>query len=272
VSDPAENVRPAAPSVLEGVLARDRLAVVAGLVGAIALSWFYLVPVSRDMYGAMDGLSAWMMAGTWDGRYFLLIFMMWAVMMIGMMLPSAAPTALLFATVVRKSDPENAPVARTYAFAGGYLLAWTAFSFAATLLQWGLAKTALLSPMMTLTSSTVGALLLMAAGVYQWTPLKQSCLTRCRAPADFITRYWRPGVAGALRMGARHGIYCVGCCWVLMLLLFFGGVMSLIWIAAITVFVLLEKLAPRGAQGGRLSGVLLLLAGFVVLLLKLRGP
>jgi predicted metal-binding membrane protein len=268
VPDPITRVRTAAPSILEELLARDRLAVLAGLAGAMALSWFYLVPASRDMYGAMDGLSAWMMRGTWDARYFLQIFLMWAVMMIGMMLPSAAPTTLLFATVLRKSDPQNAPVARTYAFAGGYLLVWTAFSVAATLLQWVLARTALLSPMMAITSSTLGALILIAAGVYQWTPLKQSCLTRCRAPADFISRHWRSGVTGALRMGARHGTYCVGCCWVLMLLLFFGGVMSLTWIAAITVFVLLEKLAPRGVQGGRLSGVLLLLAGFAVLLLK----
>jgi predicted metal-binding membrane protein len=267
MSDPVAEVRTPTPSVLERLLGRDRLAVVSGLAGAIALSWFYLVPVSRDMYGPMNGPSAWMMEGTWDARYFLLIFLMWAVMMIGMMLPSAAPTTLLFATVLRKSDPQNAPVARTYAFAAGYVLVWTAFSLAATLLQWLLARAALLSPMMTITSSTLGALVLMAAGVYQWTPLKQACLTHCRAPADFISRHWRPGVAGALRMGASHGAYCVGCCWVLMLLLFFGGVMSLTWIAAITVFVLLEKLAPRGVQGGRLSGVLLMLAGVVVLFL-----
>lgn len=267
--DRSAEVRPAPASVLQKLLARDRLAVVVGLAGAIALSWLYLVPASRDMYGAMNGLSAWMMEGTWDARYFLLIFLMWAVMMVGMMLPSAAPTLLLFATVLRKSDPRNAPVARTYAFGGGYLLAWTAFSLMATLLQWALAKTALLSPMMISTSPTLGAMILMAAGVYQWTPLKQSCLTHCRAPADFLSRHFRPGVTGALRMGAWHGIYCVGCCWALMLLLFFGGVMSLTWIAAITVFVLLEKLAPRGAQGGRLSGALLLLAGFGVLLLNL---
>ena len=252
-------------SALEALLRRDRLAVVAGLAGTIALSWLYLVPVSRDMYGAMDGLSAWMMEGTWDGRYLLLIFLMWTVMMVGMMLPSAAPTLLLFANVVRKSDSQNAPVARTYVFAGGYLLAWTVFSLAATLLQWALAETALLSPMMITTSPALGALILMAAGIYQWTPLKQSCLTRCRSPADFLSRHWRPGFTGALRMGAWHGLYCVGCCWVLMLLLFFGGVMSLTWIAAITIFVLLEKLAPFGAQGGRLSGALLCLAGVGVL-------
>ncbi len=241
----------------------------AGLAGAVVLSWLYLVPASRDMYGAMDGLSAWMMEGTWDGRYLLLIFLMWAVMMVGMMLPSAAPTLLLFATVLRKSDPQNAPVARTYVFAGGYLLAWTAFSLAATLLQWMLAETALLSPMMMTTSPMLGAAILVAAGIYQWTSLKQSCLKRCRSPAEFLSRQWRPGLAGALRMGVWHGSYCVGCCWALMLLLFFGGVMSLTWIAAITIFVLIEKLAPIGAQGGRLSGALLLMAGLGVLLLNI---
>jgi predicted metal-binding membrane protein len=256
-------------SVLEALLRRDRLAVLAGLIGAIALSWLYLVPVSRDMYGTMDGLSAWMMEGTWDGRYLLLIFLMWVVMMVGMMLPSAAPTLLLFANILRKSDSQNAPVARTYAFAGGYLMAWTTFSLAATLLQWALAETALLSPMMISTSPALGASILIAAGVYQWTPFKQTCLRHCRSPADYLSRHWRPGFSGALRLGVSHGLYCVGCCWVLMLLLFFGGVMSLTWIAAITIFVLLEKLAPFGAQGGRLSGALLLLAGVGVLSLNI---
>ena len=251
--------------MLHAVLARERRAVVAGLAGAVALSWLYLVPASRDMYGAMDGISAWMMESTWDAGYLALIFGMWAVMMVGMMLPSAAPAILLYAAVLRNSAGAEAPVARTYAFAGGYVLAWLGFSLGATLLQWALAEAALLSPMMVGTSPALGAAILILAGAYQLTPLKQSCLTRCRAPAAFITQHFRPGVSGALRLGARHGLYCVGCCWALMLLLFFGGVMSLAWIAAITIFVLLEKLAPYGAQGGRLSGVLLMAMGLYVL-------
>jgi len=242
-------------------LARDRLAVLAGLTGAVALSWLYLVPASRDMYGAMDGLSAWMMESRWDTGYVLLIFGMWAVMMVGMMLPSAAPAILLYAMVMRNSAGAEAPVARTYAFAGGYVLAWTAFSLAATLLQWALAELALLSPMMESASPALGAALLITAGLYQWTPLKQACLTNCRSPVAFLSRHARPGVGGALRLGVHHGLYCVGCCWALMLLLFAGGVMSLLWIGAITIFVLLEKLAPFGAQGGRLSGALLVAAG-----------
>lgn len=249
--------------MLETVLTRERWAVAAGLAGAVALSWLYLVPASRDMYGAMDGLSAWMMQSDWDARYLVLILLMWAVMMVGMMLPSAAPAILLYQRSLRGHDQA---VARTYAFVGGYLLAWTAFSLGATLLQWVLAKAALLSPMMVSTSRVLGAGLLVTAGLYQFTPLKQACLTTCRSPAAFFMQHFRPGVAGAVRLGVLHGLYCVGCCWALMLLLFVGGVMSLLWIAAITIFVLLEKLAPLGAQGGKLSGALLILAGLFLLL------
>jgi predicted metal-binding membrane protein len=191
---------------------------------------------------------------------------MWAVMMVGMMLPSAAPAILLYAAVMKNSAGAQAPVARSYAFAGGYLLAWAGFSLAATLLQWALAEAGLLSMMMESSSRKLGAALLVIAGVYQWTPLKDKCLTYCRGPAAFIAQNFRPGIGGALTLGAHHGLYCVGCCWALMLLLFVGGVMSLLWIAAITIFVLLEKLAPLGAQGGRLSGALLVGAGIYLLL------
>jgi predicted metal-binding membrane protein len=248
------------------VLSRPRLAVATGLAGAVAIAWLYLVPVSRDMYGAMSGPSAWMMQAEWDGRYFALMFLMWAVMMMGMMLPSAAPAILLFARVLQSSPHADSPVARGYAFAGGYLIAWTGFSLAATLLQWRLAEAALLSPMMEAATPTLGAAILVAAGLYQWTSLKQVCLIRCRAPAEFLAQRFRPGWRGALRMGVDHGVHCIGCCWVLMGLLFVGGVMQLTWIAAISIFVLLEKLAPFGAQLGRLGGALLVLAGIGLLL------
>ena len=249
-----------------GALNRPRVAVSVGLAGAVAIAWLHLVPLSRDMYGAMTGPSAWMMQADWDGRYFALMFWMWAVMMVGMMLPSAAPAILLFARVLQQSPRADAPVARTYAFVGGYLIAWTGFSLAATLLQWQLARAALLSPMMESASPKLGGAILVAAGVYQWTSLKQHCLVHCRAPAEFLTARFRPGWRGALRMGVEHGIHCVGCCWVLMGLLFVGGVMQLAWIAAIAIFVLLEKLAPFGAQLGRLGGALLVLAGVGLLL------
>jgi predicted metal-binding membrane protein len=235
--------------------------VIVGLAGLIALSWSYLVPTAVDMYGPMSGSSAWMMAATWDTRYFALVSAMWCVMMIGMMLPSAAPMILLFAKTVQRSAHAEAPVARTYAFAGGYLAAWTAFSLAATVLQGLLARAALMSPMMEYTNTTIGALTLVAAGGYQWTPLKRRCLSHCRSPQHWLSHRWQPGIRGALRMGAWHGVHCVGCCWVLMLLLFFGGVMNLLWIALIGGFVLLEKLAPFGPHAGRVGGALLVAAG-----------
>ena len=246
-------------SVIEAALKRDRALVLVGLVTAVALSWLYLVLASRDMYGPMDGLSAWMMTAAWDWEYGVLIFAMWVVMMIGMMLPTAAPAILLYSRILRSSAEASAPVARTYAFMGGYLLAWTGFSLLATVLQGLLSKTVLLSPMMVSAHSWLSAALLAVAAIYQLTPLKQTCLSSCRAPADFLSRNWRPGLSGAVRLGIHHGLYCVGCCWALMLLLFAGGVMSLLWIGAITIYVLAEKLLPYGVQGSRSAGALLLL-------------
>jgi predicted metal-binding membrane protein len=252
-------------TALESALRRERMIVASGLAGATAVSWLCLVRTSLDMYGLMDGPSAWMMAASWDVPYFLLVFLMWCVMMLGMMLPSAAPTILLFAHTVRSSSQAQAPIARTYAFAVGYLVAWTGFSLAATTLQRLLAEAALISPMMEVTSPTLGAVILIAVGVYQWTCFKRMCLTRCRSPLQWLSRRWRLGVVGAIRMGVSHGLYCVGCCWAVMLLLFFGGIMNLLWIAPIAVFVLLEKLMPQGAHVDRLGGVLLLAAGLWLL-------
>jgi predicted metal-binding membrane protein len=252
--------------VLEAALRRDRWIVALGLAGMIALSWAYLVPASLDMYGPMDGLSAWMMSATWDARYVVLIFMMWCVMMVGMMLPSAAPAILLFARTVRSHARPEAPIARTYLFAAGYLIAWTGFSLLATLLQWLLSSAALISPMMETANTAIGATILIAAGAYQWTPFKRLCLTHCRSPFFWLSHHWRPGMAGAAQMGIAHGLYCLGCCWALMLLLFFGGVMNLLWIALIAIFVLVEKLAPSGAQVGRVGGALLVAAGVWLLI------
>ena len=243
----------------------DKAFVIAGLAGVIACAWAYLVPASLDMYGRMDGAAAWMMEATWDGRYLLLVFLMWATMMVAMMLPSALPTILVFQSAVRNDPKVRSPARRVFAFAAGYIVAWSGFSVAATLLQWALAEAALLSPMMVSASPWLGGAILISAGLYQWTPFKHSCLRHCRSPLAFLVEHLRPGMPGALRLGLRHGLYCVGCCWALMLLLFVGGVMSLLWIGAITAFVLVEKLAPYGAQGGRLSGLALVLAGAWVL-------
>jgi predicted metal-binding membrane protein len=244
---------------LESLIQRDRLWIAGGLAGAIALCWAWLVPAAIDMQGDMNGLAAWMMSPSIDARYLFLLFLMWAVMMAGMMLPSAAPTLLLYARVAR-SGAGNA-IASVYAFAAGYIVVWSGFSLAATLLQWALHDAGLLSPMMQSASRALSGGLLVIAGAYQWSSLKQRCLSSCRGPAAFIAQHWRPGVGGALRMGVRHGLFCLGCCWALMLLLFAGGVMSLACIAAITIFVLLEKLAPLGAYTARAAGTLLVGAG-----------
>lgn len=248
-------------SALEAALLRDRWLVGGSLAAAVLLAWAWIIPMAIDMYGSMSGSAAWMMAPQDSLRGDLLLFAMWLVMMSGMMLPSAAPALLIYAAVVRRSNGDAGAAAQVYTFAGGYLAIWTAFSLIATLAQRALADQLLLSPMMELRSPVLGGGLLVAAGLYQLTPFKQTCLRSCQSPASFITSHWRPGRAGAWRMGLEHGLYCLGCCWALMLLLFVGGVMNLVWIAAITIFVLLERLFPSWIRGGRLSGVLLIGTG-----------
>ncbi len=241
---------------LEAFLKRDRWFVLAGLVGVTALAWAYLAAMVADMsVMAMPTFAPWTILDFW------LMFVMWAVMMVGMMLPGAAPMILLYAAVSRRQRERGHIFAPTGVFAIGYLIAWTAFSLAATALQWALEQAALLSPMMVGTSPYLGGALLIAAGVYQWTPLKHACLENCRAPAEFLSRSWRNGTSGAVAMGVHHGAYCVGCCWVLMGLLFAIGVMNLLWVAFITALVLIEKIAPGGHRFARIVGGLCVIAG-----------
>ncbi len=249
------------PSTLETILKRDRIIVLSGVVGAAALAWVYLAVVAAGMGDA----EAMARIRPWGAVDFALMFLMWAVMMVGMMLPSAAPMILLFAAINRKQREQGGPFVPTGAFGAGYVIAWTGFSVLATALQWALEQVALMSPMMVSASPAVGGLVLVAAGVYQWTPLKHACLKRCRSPFEFISRRWRRGAGGALAMGLEHGAFCVGCCWVLMGLLFVGGVMNLLWVAAIAFFVLIEKAAPFGALAGRASGLILIFAGLFVI-------
>jgi len=252
---------------LESLLRRDRWLIGGAIILATVLCWAWLVPMGRDMYGAMDGAAAWMMTDDWDFTHLALLFAMWVVMMAGMMLPSAAPALLLYAGVIRKSPGGPRATAHAYAFGGGYVLVWTIFSLLATVLQRALAHTLLLSPMMESGNRAFSVVLLLAAGLFQLTPWKRTCLDACRSPVEFLTRHWRNGVAGGFYLGTLNGLYCLGCCWALMLLLFVGGVMNLWCIAALTIFVLLEKLAPLGAQGGRLSGVLLAFAALWLLVM-----
>ena len=209
-----------------------------------------------------------MSSGPWTAVHALLVLAMWAVMMAAMMLPSAAPMILFHAAIARRRSErgESASVATSGAFAFGYLVVWAAFSLAATALQFGLERAALLSPMMETTSVALAGAVLIAAGLYQWTPLKQACLRYCRSPLDFVLTQWRPGARGAFLMGLRHGAVCVGCCWVLMLLLFVGGVMNFAWIAGIALFVLVEKLGPASHWTSRAAGALLMAWGCATLL------
>jgi predicted metal-binding membrane protein len=248
------------PTLLEGALQDARVPVAVLLILVPALAWTWIVVMARDMYGPMTGASAWMMTARWDVPHLLLLWAMWAVMMTGMMLPSAAPLVLLYGVAARRSSPHTA-ARRTYALAAGYLAAWTAFSLGATALQRALASWLLLSPMMEAASSRVSAALLLVAGIYQWTPLKHACLRTCQSPVGFLIGRWRNGGFGAVRMGLEHGAYCVGCCWALMLLLFAGGVMNVGVIVALTAFVAFEKLVPLGRLGAPISGALMIAAG-----------
>ena len=249
-------------SPLESVLKRDRAVVLAGLIGVTALAWVYLFAMAAEM-GEMSqggvmggGAMAALQVRPWGGLDFLLMFLMWAVMMVAMMVPGAAPMILLFAAVNRKQRERGRPFAPVGAFVAGYIAVWSAFSAVATLSQWGLEQAALLSPMLVGTSPLLGGGLLIVAGIYQWTPLKHACLKHCRSPLHFLTHGMRKGTRGAFVMGLEHGAFCVGCCWVLMGLLFVGGVMNLLWVAAIAAFVLLEKVVPHGVLAGRLGGLL----------------
>ncbi len=192
---------------------------------------------------------------------FALTVLMWVVMMAAMMLPGAMPTVLLYASLVRKNAERGTVLPSTWVFVGGYVLAWAGFGLAAAVLQTMLEQAGLLTPMMSSASRWLTGGLLVAAGIYQLTPLKAACLTQCRNPVQFLMAHWRPGATGALRMGMAHGAYCVGCCWALMLLLFAVGVMNLIWVALIAAFVSIEKLLPAGRLTGRFAGAALIVVG-----------
>lgn len=253
-------------TTLQKLLARERIVLLAVVVLVAALSWAWIIAMSLDMYGAMDGWSAWMMTSAWDSTYFILLWAMWAVMMSAMMLPSATPTILLYLRTARAKEPASTNSVSVYALLGGYLAVWSFFSVIATGLQWLLASLALMSPMMESASPIVTAVLLTIAGLYQFTPLKRSCLRACRSPLSFLMQHWQTGTLGAFRMGLQHGTDCLGCCWALMLLLFAGGVMHLGVITALTAWVILEKLLPLGQWVARAGGIAMIIAAAWVLL------
>jgi predicted metal-binding membrane protein len=254
-------------SSLERLLRRDRLIVVVALVSVGALAWLYTIAglgmgMNAFEMSSMESASANRQSMTMHitgTSYVLVLLAMWWVMMVAMMLPSAAPTILLTAALNRRSTSDHPPFGTASFFTMGYLLAWLFFSLIAVVAQLVLENNGLLSTMMYSKSTYLTAGLLIAAGIWQFSPIKQACLRHCRSPVDFVTRHRRPGNRGALMMGLHHGTYCLGCCWFLMALLFAGGVMNLYWIAGLALFVLIEKLFPKGAWFGRIAG-----AGFVI--------
>jgi predicted metal-binding membrane protein len=244
-------------TLLESALKHERVVTATLLVLIPLVCWTWIVLMASDMYGDMLGSSAWMMTAHWDVPHLLLLWAMWAVMMTAMMLPSASPLVLLYAGALRAGG--DARVRRkTYAMTAGYVVVWALFSVAATVLQRLLSTVLVLTPMMEPATSGAAAVLLAVAGLYQLTPLKRACLRVCRSPLPYLLQHWSPTTLGAFRLGARHGTYCLGCCWALMLLLFAGGVMNLVVIVALTVWVLVEKFAPFGEQTAKASGVALL--------------
>lgn len=246
---------------MESILKRDRLIVLGSLAAMTLLAWGYMVREARGMTLTGACCCAGMkMSGPdtspWNAATLPPLFLMWAEMMVAMMLPSATPMILTFAKIQRNRREQEQPFIGTGMFVLGYLAIWTGFSAVAAIAQWVLHAKALLSPMMVSTSPMFGGGLLIAAGVFQWTPLKNSCLASCCSPLNFLMTGWREGRGGAFTMGLRHGFFCMGCCWFLMFLLFVAGVMNIWWIGAITILVLIEKLAPRGLWLGRIAGIL----------------
>jgi len=255
---------------LETLLRRDRMVVGVALAILIGAAWLYLVHLAlemRDMttpdMAAMPGMAMLAMQH-WSWVEVGALAVMWAVMMVAMMTPATAPMLLMFATVHRRRAAEGRPAVPTAIFLLGYLAVWTMYSVAAALAQAGLHTAALLSPAMAATSPLFAGGLLVAAGVFQWTPLKRACLAACRSPLSFLMTGWREGRGGAFSMGLRHGLYCLGCCWALMALLFVAGVMNLLWIVAIAVGVLVEKVVPRGEMVGRFAGAVLVAVGVLL--------
>lgn len=245
---------------IERMLRRDRLIVLTSLVTAILLAWAYLLAapgMQTSVSGAMPEME--MQGGPGFAARFLM-FIMWWIMMTAMMLPGAAPMILLFSAITRKRRELASPYPPLAFFILGYLLVWGGFSIAATLAQGALSETRIFHPSLRITSPYLNGALMLGAGLWQLSPVKRTCLRHCRSPVHYLTTHWRMGSAGALRMGAGHGVFCFGCCWFLMTLLFVGGIMNPYWIIGIAAYVLLEKLAPKGEAFARVSGAVLIVS------------
>ena len=256
-------------NTLEYLLKRDRFIIICGLFFLTLLSWLYIIYLYNQMvYMDMSALFfAMPMTPEWTSTDFILLFLMWLVMMIAMMTPSVAPLILVFARVNRERKQHHHPFVSAGYLITGYFLVWAVFSLAATSLQWLLQQISLLNPEMKTTNKILGSIILITTGIFQFTPLKQTCLTYCRSPLNFVLLHWKEGKPGALRMGIENGFYCVGCCWMLMVLLFVAGIMNLLWVAIIALFVLIEKISQQVKWVPYVAGVFLITYG-VLLLVK----
>jgi predicted metal-binding membrane protein len=249
-------------------LRHDRAIVLGSLGLVVALAWAWLLLGAGIDMEEMDmgGGQMMLMLPEWTFGYGLVVFAMWAVMMVAMMLPSTAPVTLLVASIARKRAAAGGAFgAGTALFVLGYLAVWCGFAALATALQWGLDEAGLMSDTMALANRIVAGTMLVAAGIYQWTPLKEACLRHCRSPLDFLLFHWREGGFGALISGFGHGAYCLGCCWMLMALLFVGGLMNLAWIGGIALLVLIEKTLPWGGRMSQIAGAVLVAWGVAAL-------
>lgn len=248
---------------IESLLQREQLLVFSGLAIVILISWAYMLHMGWRMSGiGMEMTLACMMR--WGPGDIAHIFIMWATMMVAMMFPSATPMILMFTTVNQRQGETQRPLMPTGLFVLGYFLVWTAYSALAALAQWGLHVATLLSHNLVITSPLLGGVLLAAAGVFQLTPFRDTCMSKCRSPLGFLMAEWREGRLGTLIMGLKHGLNCVGCCWLLMLLSFALGIMNIMWMAIVTVFMLVEKAYPRSQWVSRTTGLILVAWGLWV--------
>ncbi len=261
---------------VEHLASKDRMIVMFAVAAIVVLAGIYTITgvgmkmSAFDMTGMANSIGAPMQMGQvadWTATYAVLLVLMWWMMMIAMMTPSAAPTLLLFAAMKRHGKDKLNAAYYSGLLLAGYLLIWALFSIIATCLHWGLETLGLISStMMTVSSGLLAGLTLLCAGLYQFSELKNTCLKQCRSPAYFLSENNRPGAFGAFKMGAHHGVYCLGCCWALMALLFVGGIMNLYWIVGLALYVLAEKILPFGELISKVIGIILIFTGIYVIL------
>jgi predicted metal-binding membrane protein len=249
----------------ELILRRDKTIVLVGLALVTVLAWAYMIRMAVDMSGAgMEIQHTCMMS--WEMDDLIMVFTMWSVMMVAMMLPSALPMILLFTTLNRQRSETMSPLIPTGLFVVGYLAAWVAYSALATLAQWGLHASALLSHSMSIANPYLGGCILAASGIFQWTPFREACMTHCRSPIGFLLTHWKEGRVGALMMGLTHGTFCVGCCWMLMTISLVLGVMNMLWMAVLTILMFWEKvISPNSIWLSRAAGAVLTIWGMWVI-------